>query len=456
MNIFTDHPFPVIKAGVLFLGRKRPGFVPEWGEFIKQEAQKQLQKAAFEAFFPQERIVDIASLRVAIRECKTAGCQVLIVIQPTMSDGRLAPVLGQESPSPVIFWATPEKQEGSMISACSLVGAHAFAAALAQIGRPFDLVYGMPGDQQTVADLESAVFRSFACSSVAGSNVGLVGYHAPGFIDMHADPAALRGHLNVELFHFGIQEFLAAVNAITDDEAKADRDGFLKTGIRCAEDLSKEDLLYSSRYYLAMKRLMNENSLNALAVRDWPELSSSHWPFLAMARLSSEGRAITCEGDVDGALSCLLAYASGCGAAYLSDWLEHDLHQITLWHGGAAPFQMCKGMDSDLPPVISRHFNNRNAAVVDATLIPGMPITLFRIWRMDGKYLFTAIEGETVEPKRHLLGTNGVGRFDAVDIPDYFIRMIQKGFPHHPVIVQGHRKTHLASIALNLGLNSVD
>ncbi len=452
MNIFTDHPFPNVKAGILFLGRNRPGFVPAWGELIKQEAQKHLQKAAFEVFFPHEKIVDIASLRVSIRECKAGGCQVLIVIQPTMSDGRLAPVLGQESPSPVIFWATPEKPDGSMISACSLVGAHAFAAALAQIGRPFELVYGMPGERRTVAGLEGAVFRSFACSAITGSNVGLIGYHAPGFIDMHADPAALRGNLNVELFHFGIQEFLATVNAVAEEDAKADLAGFLKTGIALADDLSGDDLLYSSRYFLAMKRLMDDASLNALAVRDWPELSSSHWPFLAMARLSSEGHAITCEGDVDGALSCLLAYASGCGAAYLSDWLEHDEHHITLWHGGAAPFQMCKGPDSDLPPVIGRHFNNRNPAVVDATLTPDMPITLFRIWRMNGKYLFTAIEGETVEPRRHLLGTNGVGRFETVDVPGFFNRMIRQGFPHHPVIIRGHCKERLVAIVKNLGM----
>jgi hypothetical protein len=30
----------------------------------------------------------------------------------------------------------------------------------------------------------------------------------------------------------------------------------------------------------------------------------------------------------------------GCGAVYLSDWLEHDKNTLTLWHGGMAPFQV--------------------------------------------------------------------------------------------------------------------
>ena len=113
---------------------------------------------------------------------------------------------------------------------------------------------------------------------------------------------------------------------------------------------------------------------------------------------------------------------------------------------------MCKGLGSDLPPVIGPHFNNKKPAVVDATLIPDMPITLFRFWRMDGKYFFTSIEGITEEPKRHLLGTNGTGRFDDVSIPHYLQQMVHQGFPHHPVIVHGLWKEHLKAIAQNLGM----
>jgi L-fucose isomerase-like protein len=52
------------------------------------------------------------------------------------------------------------------------------------------------------------------------------------------------------------------------------------------------------------------------------------------------GFPVACEGDVDGALSCLVGKLAGCGAIYLSDWLEHDKTTLTLWHGGMAPFQV--------------------------------------------------------------------------------------------------------------------
>ena len=55
---------------------------------------------------------------------------------------------------------------------------------------------------------------------------------------------------------------------------------------------------------------------------------------------SIAGFPIACEGDVDGALGCLVGKLLGCGPVYLSDWLEHDRNTLTLWHGGMAPFQV--------------------------------------------------------------------------------------------------------------------
>jgi len=273
---------------------------------------------------------------------------------------------------------------------------------------------------------------------------------------MHVDPNSMQSNLNTELFHISINEFIDNVHAVSDETAQNDLNKLKQLKLNCIDDISEADLLLASKYYLHMKELMDTMPLDALGVRDWSELSAIQWPYLAMARLASEGYAVACEGDTDGALSCLLGYASGCGACYLSDWLEHDEHHITLWHGGAAPFQLCEGPDSHIPPEIARHFNNRNPAVVDATLKSGMPITLFRLWHLNGKYLFTAIEGETIAPKRHLKGTNGIGCFDTVNIKDYFHRMVRSGFPHHPVIAEGHVKSHLYNLMTNLKIECID
>ena len=71
-----------------------------------------------------------------------------------------------------------------------------------------------------------------------------------------------------------------------------------------------------------------------------PVQGLGQWCYMALARLATEGFPVACEGDVDGALGCLVGKLLGCGAVYLSDWLEHDASQLTLWHGGMAPLQL--------------------------------------------------------------------------------------------------------------------
>src|SRR4029077_1686847 len=76
-----------------------------------------------------------------------------------------------------------------------------------------------------------------------------------------------------------------------------------------------DDLSINSRYYLALLELIAEEQLDAMAVQCWPELPNimGQWPYLAFSRLNDEGHVVALEGDVDGALTCLLAKLLGLG-----------------------------------------------------------------------------------------------------------------------------------------------
>ncbi len=443
-----------IRVGVLFLRRKRPGFDPEWGKKVESAARAALAKSEFSVFICEERIVDDASLRHALQECSQAQTDVLLVLQPTMSDGRMAPVLGQMWDAPAVLWATPEKKEGSMISACSLVGAHTFASTLRQLNRPFELVYGFPGTEDTEAQLNAAIRIAYTVRRLQKGKAGLVGYHAPGFIDMHADPFQMNRELGLQLHHFSLQEFLHTMQEFSREEV--DRDMAIVADMRLPrEEVSVEELETASRYYLAMTRMIERENLSALAVRDWPELSDmvGQWPYLAMARLSSEGFAVGCEGDVDGAISCLIGGGLGMGVGYLSDWLEHTGETVTLWHGGNAPFQLCEPVGSKYGPRIAKHFNNKKPAVVNANLKAGLPITIFRIWHCDDIYHMMAFEAETIPPERELKGTNGLARVRDRDVCQWFDDLCQAGMPHHVAVFPGQHAKLLQRLARQLNIN---
>jgi len=449
-----SHAAHEIKLGVIFLRRKRPGFDPAWGKEMEAAARNALEKMDYDVFISDEQIVDGASLRRALAQCRRAESDVLLALQPTMSDGKMAPILGQMWDAPVVLWATPERQEGSLVSACSLVGAHMFASILRQLNRPFEIAYGSPGTEETQQQLSTAIRIGYTVSRLQKGTVGLVGYHAPGYTAMHADPFRMSRQLGLQLHHYSLQEFTDRMNQFSHDEVDDDVGRVINMGLPL-EDVSVEELKASSRYYLAMDHIIHSEQLRALAVRDWPEMSDGigQWPYLAMARLSTEGFALSCEGDLDGAISCLIGNALGLGTGYLSDWLEHDHNTITLWHTGSAPLQLLDPPGSAYGPRIGRHFNNQKPAVINANLRVGIPITVFRIWCCDNAYRMMAFEAETITPRRELKGTNGLARVTDRNVYEWFNDLCQAGMPHHVVVVCGHHSKTLHRLSKHMKMD---
>ncbi len=336
----TNHNLP--KLGVIFLGRRRPGFDMEWGRRQEEKTRAWLRGAGFAVFEPAEKAIDDPSLRRAVTACVDQGAQVLILLQTTMGDGRLAPTLAQLWPDPLVLWATPEKPDGDMISSCSLVGAHAWGSVLRQMGHTFEFVYGDADAPQTQQRLKEAVRMAATARGLRSARLGLIGGQAPGYFAMSGDPFSIHQGMGAQVQTFSLLEFANVVNALSEEAVAEDVAKVKALGLP-HKDTSDADLPMASRLYLAMRSFLDSEGLDAMTIRCWPELPNTfgQWPYLGIARLVDEGRAVACEGDADGAMSAWIGENLGLGRAYLTDWLEHDHETITVWHGGAAPMGLC-------------------------------------------------------------------------------------------------------------------
>jgi L-arabinose isomerase len=435
------------KVGVIFLGRRRPGFDMEWGRAMEERARRCLGRSGFAIFEPAEKAIDEPSLRRAIAACEEQKVDVLALLQTTMGDGRLTPTLAQRWPDPIILWATPENQHGDMISSCSLVGAHAWASTLRQMRHAFDVVYGDPDAPATAQRLGEAVRLAATVRRLRTVRLGAIGGQAPGYFAMSADPFTIHHGLGAQLQTFSLLEFANVVNELSPDAVAEDVARFQTLGLK-HKDTTDEDLPMASRLYLAMKSFLDQENLDALTIREWPEMPNTfgQWPYLGVARLVEEGRAVGIEGDADGALSAWIVEHLGLGRCYLSDWLEHDAETITLWHGGAAPLSLCEPIGSPGGPRIARHFNIRKPAVLEATIRANLPVTVYRFWRCDGKYFLTAREGETIKPRRHLMATNALAKMQN-DPREWFEDLCHAGMPHHVAVIQGRHAAFLKRLA---------
>ena len=146
-----------ITVGLVFLGRKRPGFDQEYGSGMEDRVRRALGSAGYKVFEPPTKAVDDPTLREALSACAVARVDAMVTLQTTMADGRFAPTVSQLWRDPVVLWATPEKQSGDMVSSCSLVGVHNWASILNRLDHPCEIVYGAPESPDATAQLSRAI-----------------------------------------------------------------------------------------------------------------------------------------------------------------------------------------------------------------------------------------------------------------------------------------------------------
>ena len=428
----------------------------EWGAGIEIKVREAVNQSNFEVFEPSKKAVDEVSLKEVVAECEDAGVEALVLLQTTMADGRMAPTLAQIWPYPPIFWATPEKPEGDMISSCSLVGAHLWASSFRQMGRSSDVVYGDPEESETLEKLDTSVRSVAVVRKLRHTRVGVIGGQAPGFANMATDPFAMHQLLGVQLQTYSLIEFENVLKDLSEDAVSTDVETVKEMGLEF-KGASEADLPMASRLYLAMRHFFDEENLDALGVRCWPEMPNTfgQWPYLGIARLADEGRAIACEGDADGAIGALIGETFGMGRCYLSDWLEHDEETITLWHVGAMPPSLSPPAGESGAPKIAKHFNVKKPTVLESELKVGIPLTLFRLWRCDGEYRLTACDAESVKA-RPLMCSNGRARLLNRKPNDWFEDMCRAGMPHHLNIFQGNHAAKLKRFAAIAGIRWFD
>ena len=436
MDMYKMRPRPL---GVLIAGRKRPGFDQEWNQLITGRSLAALKELGFECTGTETPMVDDASANAALDRIQAAGCGALLVLQPSIAHGQLALTVMQRWSNPVILWATPERPGDGKVSSCGLVGQHLWASALRQASHPFEFVYGDPGDKAARCELRRAIAMAQTVDRLRHTKLGVVGTYVPGFIDLAAEPFLLRRSLGIQLHALSLPQFIERVHSIPEAAVEEDVARVQGLGLPMAK-VTGDALAVNSRCYLAMLELMREEGLHALALQCWPELPTmlGQWPYLAVSRLSSEGHAVSIEGDVDGCISMLMNSSLGMGPSFLTDWLEHDEDSIFFWHPGMAPMTMCDAPGTEYGPELDLHFNIAKPYVVNGRIRAGEAVTVTRLWRCDNQYLLTAFEGQTVPPQRNVTGNSVLVEIAGESVSSRFDRLLHAGLPHHVLLSFGH------------------
>src|SRR5208282_787016 len=255
----------------------------------------------------------------------------ICVLYATYADDTFASSLLEQSDLPAILWGTNDYDTGS------IAGVQQLSDVLTEIGRYYRPVYGNLDDQRAVDEITSLARVAAAKKKIANSRIGVIGYpHIKGQTQAAFDEIELHKKLGARIVSISMHQFITATAEVDERDInpvwKQVSEGVGSISVN--QDQIREGV----KMYLAMKRIVRERNLDAIAVEDWNELIGL--PNLGFALLNDEGVAAGCEADVHSTITLhLISLLTGKPAFHgeLLGILEDEDALLIAHYGAGAP-----------------------------------------------------------------------------------------------------------------------
>ncbi|MBN1864783.1 MAG: hypothetical protein JW808_07775 [Victivallales bacterium] len=326
----------------------------------------------------------------------------------------------EECKAPLLLWALPGMETGS------LCGSQQLGTLLKYLGHPFFHVFGELNNPEVVSEALKYFKAAALYSRLRRSRIGLYGSRVNGMTHTSPNEFMLKKTLGSRIVPVPSGKIIF----IGDDlEVKKVWNSFKK---RCgAVNVSYESGIESIRTYCALKKVVEENDLNALAVGCYPDLMGK--VCIAASLLAEEGIPMACEGDVNGALGQLILTLLSGKPTMNTDFLEPvDANSIVFTHCGSSSLSLAeKKSDTSLNSV-------RLMRQGVCALFPAKPgkVTMLNLTPVENAYQCAMLSGEAMATEMVFPGNPARVKFGrpAKDVIDW---TFQEGMGHHWMIAYG-------------------
>lgn len=276
-------------------------------------------------------------------------------------------------------------------------------------------------------------------------NVGSIGIRPTAFKTIRYDELALQKYgINVEAFELlQLFDYMDAVD--TDSQAFRDALSLIKN----SSDLSavpQERTQKLAKLYLALKALVADYHLDALAIRCWSDMQNriGITPCLINGLFDAEGIPVACETDICNAIAMFALQSAADKPAMCMDWnnnFGNDPNKCILFHcGNVAPEQMV-GKGQVVSHVMLDKGREELGGVAwgcnQGRIIQG-PLTYMSSKTVDGKLAFYLGKGHVTDDQ---IEDGYFGCAGVVEIPDLqrvLLGVCKKGYRHHVSLTMDH------------------
>ena len=266
--------------------------------------------------------------------------------------------------------------------------------------------------------------------SLHGTRIGLFGQPSDWLIASGVDRDYLLEHFGVETLDIDLQRVIDGIKAVPKDEAVKVSENIVKRSKGTVEP-SSADMLEAAKAYLAIKKICQEERLDAMTIRCFDIVKAcGTTSCLALALLNDEGIVAGCEGDMQTLMSMLLVKRL-CGAeAFMANPSNLTDESAMLAHC-TIPLKMCDDI------TLRSHFESGIGVAIQGAL----PMTDYTIFKWGGPRLerYFVMEAKAVETpySNHFCRTQITL---AANLKPY---LLQHPIGNHHVIIRGKHQAEI-------------
>lgn len=442
------------KLGFVAMAQEH-NFDKEKAEQNRQRSLDFLQEIEIEEVVsPQQLIITEKSAREANKLFQNAGIDFLIIQSGTFSSGEaFLQLVKNISDKPILLWAIPEPENEDELTYNSLCGVNLHSSLLSNMNRKYKYYYGGVDDEETKDKIKRDIRVYKLKEDLKDLNIGLLGSRAPGFYTFGLNELNLREKIGPRVSYLNFTDFYDKAEEKMEEQHEDFKQKMSKQ-IGNFENLSENKIDKYTATYKAFEDIIDEQSLDGIAVRCWPEFIVDYGQAVCatLATLVDNGIITGCEGDVLGTITSYIQNELAESRPFISDLVSIDKEENTgvLWHCGVAPFCLSH---SESCPVLGEDFGigGLNA---EFALQPG-EVTVARFSQNNGDYRLLVMKGEALDTTNVPRGTGAVVKFEN-PVQEIMDTIIYEGFEHHLGMVYGDIKSELIELARILDLEVIE
>lgn len=300
-----------------------------------------------------------------------------------------------------------------------------------------------PRDPSFAEDLDWFLRVCRVVEGIRSARYGQLGMRPDAFWTCRFDEKRLQ-RLGPTTVVLDLSEVLAAVAKIADSDPMVQSIGVQLRQYADTSGISESALLRSAKLEVFLRRWIEENALDALAIQCWNSIQQNYGvcSCATMSRLGEEGIPCACEADILGALSMHVCWLASGSPAALADW--NNLHNedeelANLWHCGVFPKSFAKS-----PPHYGRHEIMVSSGGAPEELAQGTvefvakpsPVTLCRVnLEAEGPFKAVLVESHIEDNPAQTFGAYGWCRIPGLQ--RLYRDVLLRHFPHHVAMTQG-------------------